>query len=550
MAQARIHAKVSDFLDLAGDQIVEQLTETRVRFDRDAVVDLLRRVDWPSAVEGAPRLAPEHLGPVADALLADRSRVLVAEADDSRSEVYTSRKLAEQEQAMLDTFGRMAGAGDSIVDEATRKDLIASFDKMIAKRREADDPDFRAAFVHLLQQGRAKIVEGPPGAHKGDLIALAAQAFRAAGHQGNGVVVTALSDRIAAQGASEAQAKAATVEQLIRQLKAPDGPIGKGGLILLDETGMLGSRQMAELMAAADQKGAFLYMFGDTKQLPPLTAGQPMAAFEERFPEATASLTRIYRQRNEYDRNATQDLRDGNALAALRSYEARGLFGFHESRAETLKQAAKAFAKWRAKDKNDDETGTVLTMGAEATAAVNLMVQDRLRKEGALGKERTVETADGPVTFAEGDQVVIRERLGDDDGVVYPGSTGRIKKMKSKKMVIALDGADRSVDLDTQDQPDVALSYAVELRQAQGIKAHRVFATITDRVDGPIMEVMKSRLKRKMNYLVDQTVYADVKALAEDANRWPERPLAVDVAELPKATAPTRSAKAQLGVNR
>jgi ATP-dependent exoDNAse (exonuclease V) alpha subunit len=96
-------------------------------------------------------------------------------------------------------------------------------------------------------------------------------------------------------------------------------------VLMIDEAGMVGHRQMAGVLSRARRAGAKVILVGDAEQLQPIEAGAAYRVIVERI--GAADMTEVMRQREDWQRQATQGLASGTperAAAALRAYAAHG----------------------------------------------------------------------------------------------------------------------------------------------------------------------------------------------------------------------------------
>jgi len=89
-------------------------------------------------------------------------------------------------------------------------------------------------------------------------------------------------------------------------------------VMVIDEAGMVSSRQMALFVEAATKSGAKLVLVGDPEQLQPIEAGAAFRAIVERI--GYAELETIYRQREQWMRDASLDLARGRVREAISTY--------------------------------------------------------------------------------------------------------------------------------------------------------------------------------------------------------------------------------------
>jgi conjugative relaxase-like TrwC/TraI family protein len=91
-------------------------------------------------------------------------------------------------------------------------------------------------------------------------------------------------------------------------LRARDKKIDARTVVLLDESAVVGARQMEQVMKFVEKAGARMVMLGDTKQTEAIEAGKPFAQLQQHG-MTTARLSEIQRQK-------TPELREAVELAA------------------------------------------------------------------------------------------------------------------------------------------------------------------------------------------------------------------------------------------
>jgi ATP-dependent exoDNAse (exonuclease V) alpha subunit len=94
-------------------------------------------------------------------------------------------------------------------------------------------------------------------------------------------------------------------------------------VFVIDEAGMVGSRQMARVLPKLHEAGAKAVVIGDAEQLQPIEAGAAFRAIAERT--GYQELTAIRRQQAQWQRGASRDFARGDAGRALASYQSTAL---------------------------------------------------------------------------------------------------------------------------------------------------------------------------------------------------------------------------------
>lgn len=177
----------------------------------------------------------------------------------------------------------------------------------------------RAALEQVTAPARLTVLEGPAGTGKSHLLGVAREAREASGYE---VRAAALAGR-AAKGLQDGSGiRAQTSHALLSGQKDDRDRLDPRTVLVIDEAGMVGSKQFAEFLEAADRAHAKIVLVGDANQLRPIEAGE---LFERIGAEVGgASLTDIRRQRHEVDREMERALARGDTRAALESLQERG----------------------------------------------------------------------------------------------------------------------------------------------------------------------------------------------------------------------------------
>ncbi|QFG27718.1 conjugative relaxase (plasmid) [Pseudomonas umsongensis] len=95
-----------------------------------------------------------------------------------------------------------------------------------------------------------------------------------------------------------------------------DKKLDERTIVVLDEAGVVGARQMEQLMRIIEQSGARLVQLGDTKQTEAIEAGKPFAQLQQNGMQ-TARIKEIQRQKNQELKIAVQHAADGNPGKSL-----------------------------------------------------------------------------------------------------------------------------------------------------------------------------------------------------------------------------------------
>jgi len=159
-------------------------------------------------------------------------------------------------------------------------------------------------------------------------------------------------------------------------LKAKDKRIDNRTVLVIDEAGVIPARQMAQVLAIAEEHGSRVVLIGDSKQLPAIQAGRPFAQLQEGGMEV-ARMDQIQRQKNTELTIAVEHAAKGDTVRSLENI----------SHVEEIKDNSKrraAIAAAYVKLAPADREKTIIVSGTnEARREINGMVRAAL---GTAGK--------------------------------------------------------------------------------------------------------------------------------------------------------------------
>ena len=135
-------------------------------------------------------------------------------------------------------------------------------------------PEQKTAFDHLVGHGDLKCVVGFAGTGKSYLLGAAREAWEAKGYAVRGVTLSG----IAAENLEDSSGiESRTFASRSYYWDKGEQPLTNKDVLVVDEAGMLSSRQMARLLDEAEAGGAKVVLVGDPQQLQAIEAG---AAFQ------------------------------------------------------------------------------------------------------------------------------------------------------------------------------------------------------------------------------------------------------------------------------
>lgn len=301
---------------------------------------------------------------------------------------YSTGELIETENELLATAERRRGTDVAIAPESAVANAIA--------RRPSISQEQTNLVRRLVSFGDGvQVVRAAAGTGKTFALAAAHDAWRSDDIAVEGCVLAA---RAALELRDQTGIPSTTIADRLARLR--EGvPIARGGVLVVDEAGMVGTRDLAELSAHAEAAGAKLVLVGDDRQLPEIEAGGAFAAIADRL--TAVELHEVRRQRHVWDRDALARLRDGDSVGFVETYRSHGRV-IAAANAEQLR-ARIVEDWWRDCRANPNDAIVMVALRRADVADLNDRAREELRRAGRLGSEQ-VEV--GRAAFATGDRVV------------------------------------------------------------------------------------------------------------------------------------------------
>lgn len=174
--------------------------------------------------------------------------------------------------------------------------------------------------------------------------------------------------------------------------------LGRGRCVLvIDEAGMVGTRQLAELLDHAAAARAKVVLVGDDRQLPEIDAGGAFRGLAHRL--RPIELVENRRQQHQWEREALDLLREGRAAEAIARYEERGRVVLADTAGEAHDRLV---ADWWTAASRGEEAVMVAARRVDV-AELNARARALMARDGRLGSTE-IEVAGR--RFATGDHVV------------------------------------------------------------------------------------------------------------------------------------------------
>ncbi|MBY2988736.1 Ti-type conjugative transfer relaxase TraA [Rhizobium leguminosarum] len=411
---------------------------------------------------------------------------------------YTTREMIRLEAEMVSRAIWLSGRASHGVREAV---LEATF----ARHARLSDEQ-RTAIERVAGGERIAAVIGRAGAGKTTMMKAAREAWEASGYR---VVGGALAGKAAEGLEKEAGIQSRTLSSWELRWNQSRDQIDTRTVFVLDEAGMVSSRQMALFVEAVSKAGAKLVLVGDPEQLQPIEAGAAFRAIADRI--GYAELETIYRQRQQWMRDASLDLGRGNVGQAVDAYRAHG----HVRGLDLKAQAVESLiADWD-RDYDPSKSSLILAHLRRDVRMLNDMARAKLVERGVVADGFAFKTEDGTRMFATGDQIVFLKNEGSLG--VKNGMLAKVLEAAPGRIVAEIgEGEHRhQITIEQRFYNNLDHGYATTIHKSQGATVDRVKVLASLSLDRHLTYVAMTRHRE------DLAVYYGSRSFAKSGGLIP-----------------------------
>ena len=401
--------------------LTEVLEELPYRLTREEAVfrlpDIVERVDNATAgllnheavATSIERvlLSPEVV------LLTRPPRAAEGRADMAHTRLYSTRHNLQMELEVCDmAAGMAADTGHSLSAQAIENKVAG----LLAAGYLLSVEQITAIRTVTSSGGRVAIIEGAAGSGKTTTLRPIADLYR---EHGQSIIATAVAWRTAVALGNDIDARPFCVDKLLRLATRGGIEIDGDTTIIVDEAGMLSTRQAHHILQLSERHGAKIVFAGDTQQQQPVEAGPGLRLVRDAVgsvrvdrirrqkadledilvhvhgenPEAARLRTEMMGEQErtrivaEYEAMedkpaftpwqvaASEALRDGDAASAIAAHHARGRFHIGYDEEKTL--TGLVDDRDRYQREHPDKSSVVLARTRAEVRALSYLMRER-----------------------------------------------------------------------------------------------------------------------------------------------------------------------------
>ncbi len=369
---------------------------------------------------------------------------------------YTTIEMLDLEKRMADTALKMKENTNHRINNQTIEEAV--------KGKGLSDEQLDAIHHITHETGGIAAVEGWAGTGKSTMLNAAREAWENAGYQTKGA---ALAGKAAEGLEQSAGIQSQTIHSLIKEVENGQATLDKKTVLVIDEAGMIGSRQMEKLVRACDKAGAKLVLVGDSKQLQAIDAGAAFRAVADKI--GRFEMQDVKRQQHAADREMAKAFREGRAGAALQNLDERGRLIVTKDQQKAREEAVAGFVR----DAKKGKSTAMFAATRKEVRDLNLMAREKLKEAGLIrGEDIKMVVSNGIRDFAAGDRIVFTRNSKQFN---VKNGTQAIVTEVDKKMMTVMKEDGSYLRFDHNKLPHFDHAYGLTVHKGQGAtvdKAH------------------------------------------------------------------------------
>ena len=388
--------------------------------------------------------------------------------DDGRDR-FTTQRLFNLENKLQQTVDEVREVKHVTISNQRIDNLLINYQQRLGKQLTEEQLN---AVKHILKPAAISCLVGRAGTGKSFSLGMAKAVWEAEGLQVLGVALSG----IAADGlAKDAGIESRTIESFCYALKNSQLTLNAQQVVVMDEAGMTDSQSMLAVLTAVKEAKAKLVLVGDHAQLQPVGPGATFRALLERL--GFAEIQTVYRQREDWQREATVAFSAGRVADGLKAYEAKQCIHLRSNQQDVFAQLK---ADWLAASISSPlHQLLVIAHRNEDVQKLNQLIRaERIARE-QLAEGYTVGTQQGILKIAQGERLLFlknNRKLGVSNGRF--ATIKRINFTETGQVIhftVILDGTDQEVTIDPQHYNNFTYGYAATVHKVQGMTVDHAF---------------------------------------------------------------------------
>ena len=418
--------------------------------------------------------------------------------DDESNALFATKSQLAQELLMQDQVSRMKRQHGFKLTQVSAESHLGGLNN-----------GQQNALRYLSRGANISLIIGQAGSGKSFLMRSANQMWVDNGYRVRGISVSGKAAKGLQESSEIPSRTLASLKLWLQKSQDIREILSSKDILVMDEAGMTNAEDMAFFVDVATRTGCKLVLVGDEQQLQPIGAGAPFRAINEQI--GHACLDEILRQKDPADRVASEQLAQGDVMAAMNHYESKG--SIHLADHESLSQLQQALVqRWSEGLRQDNLDKRSIYASDGALTDLNRMARSIAVAQGIVSEasesyavcpmkqwpeqqnmaseaviNQSTDTRPSPnhasqaIKLSSGDRIVIRG----EDGT---GQCGTVKQAQPDALIVQIDGKADEITIDPHQMPYFNYGYAINPSKVSTPRAEQMFnstclSTVSDWAD-------------------------------------------------------------------
>ena len=499
--------------------VLKILTDTKEFFSRNDIVrKLADYIDDPLKLGPAVDLVmrSDELYEVDDATNKDNPpNCKPRQSKHQNSKTYSTREFQKLKAEFMNNVLSLSEARGTFVSEQNINSAITSENRKLQRDIDAAlSQEQEAAIIRCLGSERLVPIIGYAGAGKSTMLSAARLAWE---KQGYNVIGAALSGK-AADGLEHASGiESHTLASLENSWNGGYKRLTRNDVIVIDEAGMIGTRQLSRVIKKVQNSRAKLVLVGDPEQLQPINAGTPFRDICNAL--NPVKLTEIHRQKEDWQKQASLDMAQLQTEKVLEAYKSRG----HVIEATNTEAAIISLVEDYMVDLElygNTKSCLALAHRRKDVHAINQAIRFAIQSGGGLTNEVLFTTDHGKRAFATGDRILFTRNdrlLG-----VRNGMLGTVQSASDSEITVALDESgslarNSKLTINPELYSAIEHGYATTIHKSQGTTIDHTYILGSESMDKHLVYVAMTRHRDEAKFYSDKTSLKQIMTMLGNA---------------------------------
>jgi ATP-dependent exoDNAse (exonuclease V) alpha subunit len=309
------------------------------------------------------------------------------------------------------------------------------------------------------------VIQGRAGVGKSTMLAAVNESYKQEGWKVQGI---AFSGQAAQNLEKESGIESKTIHSWLSQKD-----IDNRTVVIIDEAGMVGSKQMADVINKVEKAQAKLILVGDERQLQPIAAGGIFHAVDQKIaqlaPQFSTVVEDIKRQREGWMKEVVKEAAQGHTIKALETLDEHKKINVYENASQARTALVEEFIE---KNRHDLSRGMILTNRAFDAQIINEEIREKLQEQGLVDKDGiSFDNEKRNITLSKGDRIIFTRN--DYDLEVRNGQKATVDYVTPSGIIgVAYDDGDRQ-KIDVHEYNHIDYGWATTTHKAQGATVDR-----------------------------------------------------------------------------